>query len=208
MKISGHKVLVYFSVLMVLFLLGFLFRHTILLGVAQLLIKEDTPSKVDAIFVLAGAPEERAPKAAELFHQGYSQTVVATGERVPPLLEVLDTVLTEAQLTGQALLNEGVDSSAIKLIQLGTSTFQESDLILGYSEQNNYKRIMLVSSKFHTSRMQRVFRKKFEAQGINLFIVGAEPQRYEISNWWNSEEALIFVNNEYLKHLYYLWKYR
>lgn len=208
MKVSGQKVLVYFSVLMVLFLLGFLFRHNILLGVAHLLIKEDTPIKVDAIFVLAGAPDERAPKAAELFHQGYAPIVVATGERVPPLLEVLDTVLTEAQLTGQALLNEEVDSDAVKLIQRGTSTFEESELILGYAQQNNFKRIILVSSKFHTSRMQRVFRKKFENQGITLLIVGAEPRRYEISNWWNNEEALIFVNNEYLKHLYYLWKYR
>ena len=208
MKVSGQKVLVYFSVLMVLFLLGFLFRHNILLGIADLLIKEDNPAKVDAIFVLAGAPDERAPKAAELFHQGYAQTIVATGERIHPLLEVLDTVLTEAQLTGQALLNEGVDSSAIKLIERGTSTYEESELILGYAEHNNFKRIILVSSKFHTSRMQRVFRKKFEDQGITLLIIGAEPRRYEISNWWNNEEALIFVNNEYLKHLYYLWKYR
>lgn len=208
MKVSGQKVLVYFSVLMVLFLLGFLFRHNILLGVAHLLIKEDNPVKVDAIFVLAGAPEERAPKAAELFHQGYSQSIVVTGARVPSLLEVLDTVLTEAQLTRQALLNEGVDTSAIVMLNRGTSTFEESDIILGYAGPLNYKRIILVSSKFHTSRMQRVFRKKFEDEGITPFIIGAEPLRYEIANWWNYEEALIFVNNEYLKHLYYLWKYR
>ena len=226
MKFSGQKVLVYFSILMVVFLLGFLFRHNILLGIAQLLIKEDShvlideekesyllaqeenPRKVDAIFVLGGASGERAPLAAKLFHKGYAEMIITTGEQVPTVLEVLDTALTEAQLTRQALLNANVDSQAIITLNQGTSTYEEAEIILGYAEASNYKRIILVSSKFHTRRVQGVFRKKFEAAGIKVFILGADPLRYEISNWWNSEEALIFVNNEYIKHLYYAWKYR
>ncbi len=196
------------------------------MGIAQLLIKEDrhilieaekenhllstgeNPRKVDAVFVLGGASAERAPKAAELFHKGYTDVVVATGEYVPSILQVLDTALTEAQLTRQALWNADVDSQAIITLNQGTSTQEEAEIILGYALASNFKRIILVSSKFHTRRMQGVFRRKFEAEGIKVFILGAEPLRYEIDSWWNSEEALIFVNNEYIKQLYYAWKYR
>ena len=208
MKLSGQKILIYFSVLMVVFLLAFLFRHNILGGIGQILIHEDSPVEVDAVFVLGGDPGERAAKAAELYRLGYTEQILATGERIPPLLQVLDTLISEAELTQEALIHEGVDSSDIHIIVQGTSTFEESDIILGYAEQLNFKRIGIVSSKFHTRRIKRVFQKKFEAAGITPFIFGAEPLRYEVDNWWNNEEAMIFVNNEYMKHLYYLWKYR
>lgn len=208
MKLSGQKILIYFSVLMVGFLLAFLFRHNILKGVGNLLIHNDSPVEVDALFVLGGDPGERATKAAELYHLGYTTRVIATGQRIPPLLEVLDTVISEAELTREALLQAGVDGSAIGVLIQGTSTYEESDIILGYAEQRNLKRIGIVSSKFHTRRIQRVFQKKFEDAGILPFIFAAEPQRYDTDNWWNNEEAMIFVNNEYMKHLYYLWKYR
>ena len=210
MKLSGQKVLIYFSILMVAFLLLFLFRHNILLGVGSLLIQEDSPAEVDAIFVLSGAPEERAKAAAALYRQDYSKNIIATGSLIPPILDVLDTTLTEAELTRAALLKEGVDTLAIEVMNQGTSTFEESDIILGYAQSRNYRRIIIVSSKFHTRRIQRVFRNKFDQAGLTIFVVGADPdpERYKIGNWWNSEEGLIFVNNEYMKHLYYLWKYR
>ncbi|MEM9986912.1 MAG: YdcF family protein [Bacteroidota bacterium] len=149
------------------------------------------------------------PKAAELYQQGLSPVLVVTGENINPTLQALDIELIDAIVGQQALFDLGVDSAAVKVLPRGTNTFEESEEILGFSLAEGYRRIMVVSSKFHTRRIQRTFHKKFHAEGIEVRVIGAEPPEdtYLVDEWWKSEGGLIFVNNEYLKLIYYAWKY-
>ncbi len=187
----------------------FLTRRPILRGIGHVLIKEDAPQPVDAIFVLSGYAAERCPKAVELYQQGLSPVLVVTGENVNPTLQALDIELIDAVVGQRALFDLGVDSTAVRVLPRGTSTFEESEEILGFSLAEGYRRIMVVSSKFHTRRIQRTFHQKFHAEGIELRVIGADPPQgtYLVDEWWKSEEGLIFVNNEYLKLLYYAMKY-
>lgn len=196
-------------VLAVLGLLLFLLRRPLLRGVGHWLIKEAPVSRVDAIFVLSGAAEERCRLAAELYHQDLSPLVIPTGEGINPTLEALDIYLTDAEVGRRTLLDLEVDSSAIRVLEAGTSTFEESEEILGYALAEEFQRVMVVSSKFHTRRMHMVFGDKYREAGIEVVIHGAQPlpDTYTTDAWWESESGLIFVNNEYVKLLYYALKY-
>ena len=186
----------------------YLFRFSILRGLGNALVHEDPPQQVEATFMLSGSPWERAQMAAYLVQDlNLSPMVITTGDGINSSLLATGQRLTDAEVGRDALRQLGVGDSLIQTLGVGSSTFEESEEILGYSEVKGYKRIMVVSSKFHTSRVRNVFYEKFRKAGIDVFVVGADPQGYQINSWWESEEGFLFVFNEYLKKFYYWWKY-
>jgi hypothetical protein len=66
---------------------------------------------------------------------------------------------------------------------------------------------MVLSSKLHTHRINEVFRKKLKDAGITLVVRGAPSSQFDEMHWWQSENGLIAVNNEWIKRMYYWWKY-
>lgn len=201
------RLLIWVSTILMIGLVLYLLRFQILKGVGNILVSEDTVQTVDAVFVLSGNAFERAKAAADIYHQGLSQKIITTGEGVGSSLEALGIIMVDAEVTQEALRQLEVDSTAIELIPRGTSTYEESEHILGFARARDFKRIMIISSKFHTRRIRNVFHKKFADAEIQVFIKGAEPLNYTIEKWWESEQGMIFVNNEYMKLLYYWLKY-
>ncbi|GAB4425263.1 MAG: hypothetical protein OHK0039_42910 [Bacteroidia bacterium] len=185
----------------------YLLRKPMLRGVGQFLIAEDASAEVQAAFVLSGDAYERCKYAATLYEQRLFPVVVAMGGNKSRDLLALGIERSDAMLAREALMAFGVDSAAIRTFEQGTSTYEESEQILGYAIREDLHSIMVISSRLHTRRISRVFGPKFRAAGIEVVIKGADPVRYEIDRWWESEEGLIFVNNEYLKLLYYALKY-
>ncbi|MEM7371233.1 MAG: YdcF family protein [Bacteroidota bacterium] len=201
------KLLIFLSILLVVGFSLFLLRFTILKGIGYSLIYEDPNVEVDAAFVLSSSPNERCEYAAELYHLNLFPLVITMGESVNPSLLAMNIQQTDAQLARTVLIRSGVDSTAIRVINRGSSTFEESEQILGYATREGFQSIMIISSQFHTRRIKKVFKKKFKQAGIDVVIKGAPPKRYEVDHWWENEEAMINVNNEYVKLLYYGWKY-
>jgi len=199
--------LIFASILVLIATLLVLFRVSILQGIGNILIDEDNPVKAEAAFVLSGNSTERAQKAYNLYQQNYINKIYTTGSQINDVLMAVDVQMTDAELTQKILLDMGIDSSIVTPIDIGTSTFEESEEILGYSQQKGFKRIIVISSKFHTRRIRSVFNKKFHEAGIEVFVIGADPLKYKIEDWWNYEQSLIFVNNEYIKMVYYWLKY-
>ena len=93
------------------------------------------------------------------------------------------------------------------MLEIGTSTKEESEAIANYCAENTLKRVILISDKFHTRRIRRVFEPLFDELETELIIHGTGSTRYDEAEWWKKEEGLIMVNNEYVKLLYYEFKY-
>ena len=66
---------------------------------------------------------------------------------------------------------------------------------------------MILSSKLHTHRVQEVFKTKLKKQGVEVIVRGATNSRFDELKWWQDENGLIAVNNEWIKRFYYWWKY-
>jgi uncharacterized SAM-binding protein YcdF (DUF218 family) len=188
-------------------ILLWLFRISILSAMGSYLIRESEAVPAQRIFVLGGGSLDRGFKAARLWHQGFAPQIICTGAHISGSIRSIGLEYTEAEVTQMRIQSLDVDSSLVQVLNMGTSTMEESDIILNYCLINDWNKIIIVSDKFHTHRIRDVFVKKFRKAGIEVIIVGAASSRYDENEWWKKEEGLIMVNNEYIKHLYYWWKY-
>jgi uncharacterized SAM-binding protein YcdF (DUF218 family) len=176
-------------------------------GMATVLIAEDAPTRVDVAYVLGGGPVERGGRGAELLRAGLCDTLVTTGVNIHRVLEAEGVLFTEAELTARAAYRAGADSTRMRLLQNGTSTWEEAAAVLRDAQAHGHDSIAIVSTEFHLRRVRRVFRKHFDDTGIAVFTVAAYSPMYDHRAWWESEEGLLMVNNEYVKTLYYWLKY-
>lgn len=198
-----RKRLIRYSIYLGILIILWLCRYPILRGIGNYLIIEDEIEKVDAIYVLGGASDERSKEATYLFKKGFAKKIICTGEHIDKSLLLVDTILTEAEITGAFLKKNGVSKNNILYIKKGTSTREEADLI--FNDAKKYKKIMILSSKFHLRRVRRVFTKAFENSSVKLIFRGAPSTEYNEQEWWKYEKGLLMVNNEYVKLFYYWW---
>lgn len=193
--------------LLIFFSLVFIFRRPLMRSVGNFLIREDELQKAEAIFILSGGPADRAAEASRILKQGWAERVVCTGSQIPRLFEVIGETYDEADLSKMALCEEGVEEEKIEVLHIGSSTREESYAILEYCKSMNIKRLIVVSDKFHTHRIDYAFRSIFDDAGIELILRGAPSSGYEEQKWWAEEAGLLMVNNEYVKLFYYFLKY-
>jgi len=201
------KTSIILSIFLFFILTFIIFRNYFLFQIGNWLVYESDLEKSEIIIVFSGAPSERSLKAAELWKKNWAPKILCTGEVVPEALSILKMNRTEAELSAEILYQQKVDSNAISILKSGTSTKEESEAILEYLLKNNIKSCILVSSKFHTRRIYRIFYGLFKKNNIKLIIQGADSQEFNENKWWKDEQGLIFVNNEYMKILYYFYKY-
>lgn len=179
-----------------------------MLSAGNYLIVEDPLKEVDAIFLLGGGPFDRGSEAAKLYKAGYTKKIVCTGGQVSNLLKSLNLYHKEAEVARINLVkNNGVPKRHVIELSEGTSTKEESEIILRYCLEEGLDTVMILSSKFHTRRVNNVFRPVLEDAGIVILIRGAPSSLYDESLWWEDESGLIMVNNEYVKLGYYFLKY-
>ena len=184
-----------------------LFRAPVLRSFAVFLIKEDTLQQADMMFVLSGAGYERGNEAAKIFAKGYVPKIACTGANPQIEFRVFGIDTLESEVTIANLRRLGIPDSVIIKIPEGTSTREESSVILNYCSKNNLRKIIIVTSRLHTRRVNKVFREKFEEANIQLIVHGTPARSFNEMQWWYNEDGLIAVNNEWMKTLYYWWNY-
>lgn len=194
-------------VLGLLLLFVWIFRIELLEAGGDYLIVADSAEKCEVLFVLGGSSLERGISASEVHERGLCDRIICTGGNIPSVLAALDTSLYEADITRNILISHGVDPSQIHVLRGSTSTWEEAAEIYDFASQNHLSKIGIMSSKHHLRRVKKVFSSRFENSQIQVVYFGAKSQTYDESKWWQSEEGLIMVNNEYMKLLYYLFKY-
>lgn len=201
--------LVVFAILGLIVLIVVIFKVNILRGIGNALIHQDRLEKCDAMFVLGGSPNERAKHAAYLYQKGYASKIVCMGGVVPEHVELLGLEYKEAQIIQSALTKKYyIPDSAIMCLLEGTSTKEEADAIFEYTQKHQLKKIMIVSTAFHTNRVKYIFRKRFRHhKNIVLCIQPAPAMDYNERYWWKDEEGLLTVYTEYAKKMYYFFKY-
>ena len=202
------KLLIWFSLIILSLLLLVLLRVPLMSVAGNYLISIDELQKSDVIFVLGGSSFDRGNAAAELYKAGYASKIVCLGENIPFVFKAIDKNYTEAKVSKINIVrNNNVKKRDVDLLEIGTSTKEESEAIANYCAENKLKRVILISDKFHTRRIRRVFEPLLDELETELIIHGTGSTRYDEAEWWKKEEGLIMVNNEYVKLLYYEFKY-
>ena len=174
---------------------------------AKFLIENDTDKSCRVAFVLSGNSIDRGKKAVELFKQGKIKKIVCPGGNLHPLFEAMGFRFLESEVTKKAMIQMGIPDTCIELVPFGTSTREEASLITDYCLKHHLDTAMIISSEFHTRRIHYSLKKGSAGKGIHFWIVGAPDSKIRYWNWWKDENGLIMINNEWIKLLYYYWKY-
>ena len=198
--------IIIFSFILALILL-YTFRERELRWFATSLIVEDPLQKVDALVVLSGGGYDRGNEAVKIVNGGYTHHVICTGGNPVIELKVFGIDTLQSDMTAANLRRQSIPDSDITELRDGTSTKEESDIIADYCQRHQIKKIIILSSKLHTHRVQEVFKNKLKKQGIEVIVRGAPNSRFDELQWWRDEDGLIAVNNEWIKRFYYWWKY-
>ncbi len=198
--------IIFFSLVLFLALL-YTFREPELRWFATRLIVEDPLQKADALVVLSGGGFDRGNEAVKIMKAGYVNKIICTGGNPVIELKVFNIDTLESDMTAANLRRQGIPDSCIVELRTGTSTKEESLVIADYCHEHAIKKIMIVSSKLHTRRVQEVFKTKLNKQNIEVIVRGAPNSQFNELKWWQSENGLIAINNEWLKRMYYWYKY-
>jgi uncharacterized SAM-binding protein YcdF (DUF218 family) len=202
---------VFLTCILAFFISVFIYRNDILGGIGHFLTVAEssavTPSN-QTFFVLGGNGYERG-KGAALLAQEFpnAQFTCTGGGDTLNEMRAMGLNLTSAKLTRKCMIENGVDSLRISELGVATSTYEESEEILSYCINHNLKEISVVSSDFHLRRMSLVFGEKFQEKGILVHFFGTETKDFKAESWWTFEAGLITTFNEYIKLVYYVFKY-
>jgi uncharacterized SAM-binding protein YcdF (DUF218 family) len=209
-KQTLRNILVAGALLLLLVILAFMFRSQILTGIANYLIIEDKLQPADAIVLLNGDFDTRPFRAAELYMQGLAPVVVIARVKNTPVIN-LKLVPNDADISVGVMEKLGVPPEKIIILPAPggtTSTFDEAVALKQYIEANPVQRIILVTSVFHTRRVRWIFAKALAGSSVTLEMAPVSYVDFDQTNWWKNETGLITLNNEYIKLVYYFFKYR
>ncbi|MBL4706786.1 MAG: YdcF family protein [Flavobacteriales bacterium] len=167
------------------------------------LIYEDELQKVEVAFILGGNSRIRAERAAEVYKDGFSDRFVCTGSHYNDAAKYFNIPNTEATLTKGFLEKMDVPTDQIEAMKAGTSTREEAVFILEKCHEEGWKKILIISDRFHTRRIHQVFDTKFANEGIEVLITGVANDKYSEEEFWKKERGVVMVIEEYIKMVYY-----
>jgi uncharacterized SAM-binding protein YcdF (DUF218 family) len=196
--------------LLLLVLLAFTFRSQILTGIADYLVIKDKLQPADAIVLLNGDFETRPFRAGELYMQGLAPVIVIARAENTPVVD-LGLIPNDTDISVTVMRKLGVPPEKIIILPVpggATSTFDEAATLRQYIETNRAQRIILVTSAFHTRRARWIFSKAFAGLPVTLEMAAVPYIGFDQTNWWKNETGLITLNNEYIKLVYYFFKFR
>jgi uncharacterized SAM-binding protein YcdF (DUF218 family) len=178
-----RRVLVALFVVLTLLSL-WLLRAPILRSAAQAFITEDELRPADAIVVLGddNYPADRATRAAELFHARWAPVVVASGRYLRPHASLADLMardLAERKVPADAIL---------PLRHRADSTRSEAAAIGDLARERRWRRLIIVTSSYHTGRSRFIFRDVLPAD-LEIRVAPAADSDFDPHSWWQSREG-------------------
>ena len=180
---------------------------------AEGLIVRASLAHADAIVVLSGsnAYVERTARAVELFREGRAPLVVLTNDDTRGgWSNALQRNPYFVERASEELLKGGVPAERIKIVPgVASGTQSEALLIKDYAVSERLRSILVVTSAYHSRRALRSLRLSFEGSGIS---VGLEPAPDGPANasrawWWLQPDGWRTVAGEYVKLVYYWFRY-
>lgn len=180
---------------------------------ARALIVSAPLSSADAIVVLSGSGAylERTQKAAELYRAGQAPLVLLTDDHTRggwSSAQQRNPFFVERAI--EELIKAGVPADRIRVAPgVASNTHVEALLIKESASTQRLRSVLVVTSAYHSRRALRTFRQSFAgtqtAVGLESVSVGSLTPSPAF--WWLQPEGWRTVGLEYLKFIYYWFKY-
>jgi uncharacterized SAM-binding protein YcdF (DUF218 family) len=195
--------LIFLIFFLCLVFLVYLARHPLLRMAGEFWIVDDAPVTADAIVILSDDNyfAERAERAAQLYRAGDAPRVVASGRFLRPYATVADLMLHD-------LKERGVPENAIvRFPHHAANTQEEAAEIAHLIHERGWKKILLVTSNYHTRRSRYIFERVLPP-GTTLLVVSAPDTNYNPDRWWESHQGRSIFFHEFAGMLSAWWENR
>jgi uncharacterized SAM-binding protein YcdF (DUF218 family) len=177
-------------------------------GVGRFLAREDPLQKADALFVFAGTLAERPLEAADLYREGYAPWIVVTRATIDQATFQLQKrgvrIPTQDDLSRDVLVQLGVPAGALITPSfIHDNTGEEARTLRELAIAHKWRRVILVSSKYHLRRLTLAARRAL--RGTNVEVI-ARGSRYDVSvpdRWWTQRRDIRWIVSEVPKLLAY-----
>ncbi|MBY0503797.1 MAG: YdcF family protein [Bryobacteraceae bacterium] len=169
------------AALLLIFLL-YLVSPWLLAASADLLVNDQPPQKADAALVLAGDSfGKRILKGADLARAGYVPLVYVSGPHGA-------YGYTEDELAIHFATDRGAPREIfVGLPNTAESTTDEARMLLPQLRARGVRRLLLVTSNYHTARAARTFRRT-DPQ-MEIIPIAAVDRAFRPGDWWRSRQA-------------------
>jgi uncharacterized SAM-binding protein YcdF (DUF218 family) len=175
-----------------LVLLGGLFHNQLFAALGGYLDKSEAPQQADAAFVLAGDQTgNRVLRAGELVKQGYVSQAIVSGPYGLYGLNECDLAIPFAVRAGYP------QSYFVPFPNFASSTHEEAAVAVREFRKLGLRRVLLVTSTFHTRRAGNEFRTA--APEITFVVVSAPDVHFTVTGWWHDREARKTFLMEWMK---------
>lgn len=174
----------------------------------RFLIVDQPIGKADVIVVLAGSDVERWLEAVDLYREGYAPVILMSPGFVDPLGDQLRArgirFPREIDIHTDAMVQLGVPSNAIEIMPHGyDNTADEAAGVRTIAQPRGWRRILVVTSKYHTRRSRFAFARELEGTGIDVQVRGSRHDRSRPDGWWRHRSDLRYVVSELQKLVAY-----
>jgi len=166
-------------------------------------IVDETPAPADAIVVLGddNFNADRAARAAQLYRAGWAPRVVASGRFLRPYASI-------AELEVHDLEDRGVPAAdVVRFTHKAQNTREETAALAQLISSRGWKRILLVTSNYHTRRSRYLAERQFPP-GTGLRVVAAPDSDYDPQGWWRTRNGLKIFAHECVGMLVCVWEMR
>lgn len=181
----------------------YLVRHPLLRLAGGFWIVDETPVPADAVVMLSddNFNADRAARAAQLYKAGWAPRVVASGRYLRPYASI-------AELEEHDLADRGVPMAAIvRFAHHAENTKDEAAALAQLISSRGWKRILLVTSNYHTRRSRYLAEREFPP-GTVLRVVAAPDSNYDPHSWWHTRNGLKIFSHECVGMLVSIWEMR
>ena len=162
------------------------------------LVVDEPLARSDVIFVTDGKTPQRELEGAALFLEGWAPRVALTLPREPISEDVRRLAGEPAQQEHSAriLRRRGVPEAAIvRLERMVDNTEQELQADFDYARGQGFRRVIIVSSPYHTRRIRVIWRSRFEAE-IPAVVRVTRYGPVDPARWWRSRRSLEEISHE------------
>jgi len=202
----GQRGGIFFRLLFLIFILVvcailYLARVPLLRLAGEFWVVDEPPETSDVIVVLSGDnyDAERATRAASLFKSGMAPRVLATGR-------ALRSYATTTDLMKRDLVEHGVAADAIvPFTHKADDTRDEAAAVSEFVAQHGWKKILLVTSNYHTRRAQYIYEHALPSSD-QLLMVAAPDSDYDPNYWWRTRAGVKIFFHELGGYLMALWE--
>jgi uncharacterized SAM-binding protein YcdF (DUF218 family) len=174
----------------------------------RFLVIDEPLEPADAILILAGPRTVRWLEGVDLYRSRLAPQVVIS----PGIVEAAEVQLrargirypAEADLATDAMVQLGVPAAAISRLPGSVdNTADEAAQMRTLALARGWKRLIVVTSKYHTRRTRFAFAREFRGTDIRVQVRGSRYDGASPDDWWKHRSDLRYVVSELQKLVAY-----